>query len=237
MRLKLLYKTFKILKTVLFNRKVYKYLKINKISRFTGRFPQNRNRNVSFTNLYFPYSFFFNRSYKNLLTNKQKFSCFYGSTSEKSLKKKFQISSRRLKLANLSNIHHRNIVFIEMFENRLDTILYRTYFVLNFKQARQLILHNHILVNSKRTKNFFRFIKVGDFISVSAQCHTLIRKNITESLKFEFLPTNLEINYRTFQICCVARLKNVMHLNNFNLLDDYKLEYSINAVTRFFKTY
>ena len=82
-RFKPIYKTFKILKTVIFNRKVYKNLFIKKFIRNKNKFSD---KNISYSNLSFPYEFFFKNYYKSGLITKQKFSYFYGSIKLKSLK-------------------------------------------------------------------------------------------------------------------------------------------------------
>lgn len=236
-RFKLNYKTFKKFKTVFFNRKIYKHLFFNSESFY--RLSINKfllNKNTSFTNLYFPYNFFFNRNFKTDFISKQKFSYFYSSISSKALKKQIKILSKSLKSLQLSNILHNNTFFLRAFESRIDSILYRTYFALNYKQAKQLVSHKHVRINNLLILNIFSVIKQGDIITFSKNCHTILQKNILHNLKFEFLPKNLEINFKTFQIICIASLKSLLYLNNnFNSLDSFKLDYSINSIFRFFK--
>ena len=96
--------------------------------------------------------------------------------------------------------------------------------------------HKHVRINNLLILNIFSVIKQGDIITFSKNCHTILQKNILHNLKFEFLPKNLEINFKTFQIICIASLKSLLYLNNnFNSLDSYKLDYSINSIFRFFK--
>lgn len=125
--------------------------------------------------------------------------------------------------------------FLELFENRIDSILYRTYFVLNLKQVKHLILHKHIKVNSKTIKNSFFILKNGDCITFSKSCYSMLKYNVTNSLKFEFLPKNLEINLKIFSIIIINRFKNFLYLNNFNYSDFYNLKYSLNELFRFLK--
>lgn len=236
-RLKLNYKTFKKFKTVFFNRKNYKHLYLN--PKTFSRFSTNKfllNKNTNFTNLYFPYNFFFNRNFKTDFISKQKFSYFYGSISLKVLKKQIQKLSDNLKILQISNILHSNTFFLRMFENRIDSVLYRTYFALNFKQAKQFVYHKHVYINQLLIQNKFSVLKQGDIITFSKNCHTILQKNLVSNLKFEFLPKNLEINFKTFQIICITSLNSLLHINNnFNSLDSFKLDYSINSIFRFFK--
>merc|ERR1712176_1706414 len=92
--------------------KIYKYLFFN--SKVFSRVATNKfllNKNKSFTNLYFPYNFFFNRNFKTDFISKQKFSYFYGSISLKSLKKQIKILYNRKNL-KLSNILQNNTFFL-----------------------------------------------------------------------------------------------------------------------------
>merc|ERR1711862_203898 len=181
------------------------------------------NKNTDFTNLYFPYTFFFNKNYKTEFISIQKFSYFYGSSNLKFLKKKIKLLDKNLKVYKISNILHKNVILLKMFENRIDSILYRTFFVLNFKQAKQLVFP-------------FFVVTQGDVITFSKNCHAILNKNILNSLKFEFIPSNIEINFKTFQIICITPLNNFIPINkNFNLLDSFKLDYSINSIYRFLK--
>ena len=127
--------------------------------------------------------------------------------------------------------------FLELFEKRIDSVLYRTYFVLNLKQAKHLILHKHVRINNQLVRNSFLLLRKGDLITFSKSSHSILRKNLLTSLKFEFLPKNLEVNYNTLQISCLDKFKNFLYLNNFNYLDDYKLDYSVNSLFRFLKNY
>lgn len=233
-RFKLKYKTFKKLKTIVFNRKLYKNLVIKKNTYFLKKY--RIMQNSVFSNLYFPYEFFFKNYFKSGLITKQKFSYFYGSIKLKILKKNISTFKYKVKNFKLSNFFHRNLCFFELFESRIDSILYRTYFVLNFKQVKFLILHKHIEVNNKIINNSFFLIKKGDFITFSKKCHHILKENLLNSLKFEFIPKNLEINFKTFQIFYLNNFKNFLHLNNFNFLDYYNLDYSLNSLFRFLKT-
>lgn len=233
LRFKLKYKTFKKLKTIIFNRKLYKNLIIKKNIYTLKKY--RIKQNLVFSNLYFPYEFFFKNYFKSGLITKQKFSYFYGSIKLKMLKSYINTFKYKVKKLKISNFFHRNLFFFELFESRVDSLLYRTYFVLNFKQVKFLILHKHIRVNDKIINNSFFLIKKGDLITFSEQCHSILKKNLLNSLKFEFIPKNLEINFKTFQILYLNKFKNFLYLNNFNFLDSYNMEYSLNSLFRFLK--
>jgi len=64
-----------------------------------------------------------------------------------------------------------------LMERRLDNMVYRLGFATSRTQARQLINHNHILVNNKRVNIPSYVVKTGDSISVkekSSKCKTIM---------------------------------------------------------------
>ena len=233
-RFKLQFKTFKSLKTIIFNRKIYKNLNLTKKNQNYLKKHQIK-QNIIFSNLYFPYEFFFKNYFKSGLISKQKFTYFYGFIKVKKLKNNYKNLKKKSKNNLYSNFYHRNLFFLEFFEKRIDSILYRTYFALNFKQIKSFILHKHVKVNNKTIYNSFFMIKYGDSISFSKSCHEILKKNILLSLKFEFLPKTLEINFKTFQIFKLFKAKNFLYLNNLNYLDTFNLNYSLNSLFRFLK--
>jgi small subunit ribosomal protein S4 len=55
---------------------------------------------------------------------------------------------------------------LELLERRLDNVIYRLGFASTRKQARQLVLHRHFLVNGKRVNIPSFLVKQGDELSV-----------------------------------------------------------------------
>ncbi|MCX8027913.1 MAG: 30S ribosomal protein S4 [Thermodesulfovibrionales bacterium] len=71
-------------------------------------------------------------------------------------------------------------VLLQLLERRLDNIVYRMGFAINRREARQLVKHNHFLVNAKRVNIPSFLVKAGDVIEVREKSKGL--STITESL-------------------------------------------------------
>ncbi len=53
-----------------------------------------------------------------------------------------------------------------MLEMRLDNLVYRLGFASSRRAARQLVLHNHVMVNGRKANIPSRVLKAGDYITV-----------------------------------------------------------------------
>ncbi len=62
---------------------------------------------------------------------------------------------------------------VKLLERRLDNVVYRIGFASSRKQARQLIKHGHILINSKPVDIPSYLVKVGDLIQVKEKSKKL----------------------------------------------------------------
>lgn len=133
------------------------------------------------------------KRYKNTLIVNKKFKLFYGGLSKKFIKKQI----RKVLYQNYENLI---LKFLKFFENRLDVILYRSLFCKSIRSARQLILHNKILVNKKLIRIGSYLLKEGDFITVEPKSFDYIKANVRNSLIWCIPPKHLSINYRTLQI-------------------------------------
>jgi small subunit ribosomal protein S4 len=90
------------------------------------------------------------------LREKQKARYTYG-TLEKQFKKIFNIAEK------LPGITDETLLVL--LERRLDNVVYRLGFADSRPQARQLVMHGHILLNGKRADIPSAFVKEGDTIS------------------------------------------------------------------------
>ncbi len=95
--------------------------------------------------------------YGNQLREKQKVKRMYGLL-EKQFRKCFRTAERK------SGITGEN--FLILLERRLDNIVFRLGFAYSRNQSRQLISHNHILVNGKRVNIPSYIVKAGDMIEI-----------------------------------------------------------------------
>lgn len=213
-RYKPVYKRFIALKNnLLYLDKLFKFNKrkwqnlISQLRRIQNKHP--REFKLYDHSLYFlpKYSDFLKNSFRNKLRLKQGLRLIYGKLLERYLKTKiFNIFNKQ----NLNkNYNNTCLQTFELFENRLDTLLYRSEFAPSIKIARQLILHKHININKKIATQPSQQLKIGDMVKISNKFTTRAASNIQVSTKQAIPPKYLEINYRTFQIMCVSKITQV----------------------------
>lgn len=82
---------------------------------------------------------------------------------------------------------------LRILESRLDNVVYRSQMAGTREQARQMILHGHILVNGKKVTISSFIVKSGDVISYSATKSKLVAE-YKDRLKDATLPTWLTFN-------------------------------------------
>ena len=73
---------------------------------------------------------------------------------------------------------------VQRLECRLDNLVYRLGFGSTLRQARQMVVHQHILVNGKRVDRPSYEVKVGDVISLREKSQSIdtFKNNFKESL-------------------------------------------------------
>ena len=170
----------------------------------------------------------FKTKYRYSLREKQKISLFYGGLLKNYLKKVVNLSySRTKKKKNLINY---NSLFFEIMESRLDTVLYRSHFVISFRQARQLISHGCIEVNSKVVTSKSFILKKGDVIKVTDKNYLFVKKTVTMSNFWPLPPKYLDINYNILQIIFFEDIQ----FTNFSFLYPFWVDLnSINSYLNF----
>lgn len=98
------------------------------------------------------------------LIEKQKIRRMYGM-----LEKQFRLTfDRALRMHGVTGEN-----FIQLLERRLDNVVYRMHFAVSRSQARQLVLHRHVLVNGKSVNIPSYEVKVGDVIEVKEKSKKL----------------------------------------------------------------
>jgi ribosomal protein S4 len=213
-RYKPIYKKFLALKeTVLYSEKILKFKRrkwkdlISQLERLRKKNPP-KYKLYDHTLYFLPkYSNYFKNNFRYNLKLKQRLSLIYGKLLKRYLKKKiFSI----LTAENQSKLlRDKSLKVLEFFENRLDTLLYRSHFVSNIKIARQLILHKHITINDIIITKPLTKLNIGDTIEISPTFHNRIAHNI-RTFNFHFIPPKyLQINYKTFQILVVSRIDRI----------------------------
>ena len=95
--------------------------------------------------------------YSLQLIEKQKIKRMYGL-----LEKQFHLAYE--KATRMPGVTGEN--FNQLLERRLDNVVYRMHFAVSRSQARQLVLHGHILVNGKAVDIASYEVKAGDVIEV-----------------------------------------------------------------------
>jgi len=93
------------------------------------------------------------------------------------LKRIVKLTLKEFKKKNV----HATVLFIEKLETRLDTVLYRTYFSYSLNNARQLIAHKKVYVNSKIVQYNSYILKKGDLITFDRDIFDLVSSNISRS--------------------------------------------------------
>jgi len=87
-----------------------------------------------------------------------------------------------------------------MLESRLDNVVYRLGFASSRDQARQLVRHNHFLVNDKKVNIPSFQVSVGDVITLKERSrkNEVIADNL-EGVARRGMPSWLELDAATFQ--------------------------------------
>lgn len=160
----------------------------------------------------------FKKQFKNDLLTKKTFNYFYGELNRKYLKK--QMTS----IYKSKQIKNSRTLCMEMFESRLDSVLKRARFCSTIKDARQLIMHGHVRVNTKIETNYSCILKQGDLIQIEDKSRKIVKNKLNNLLKENYnkilwptIPSYLIINYKTFNIV-FGDIKNF----NFSSLLNFK---------------
>src|SRR5476651_791872 len=96
--------------------------------------------------------------YRLQLMAKQRLKGYYGSVSERQLRKYYAEAVRR------KGDTGENLV--ELLERRLDAVIYRMKFAPTVFASRQIVNHGHVLVNSQRVNIASYRVKDGDVIEM-----------------------------------------------------------------------
>ena len=160
----------------------------------------------------------YNKRFRDTLQAGKRLRLFYGNLLEKYFKKKIKktLNKRHPKSKNLAEL---GVAFLQLFESRLDTVLYRAKFAPSVRSARQLILHGKVYVNNVQVKSKAYTLRNGDIISLHLNCLNFFEDSIMNSLKWPVPPKHLIINYKTLQILFLGdvRFTNIANEFSFNL--------------------
>jgi ribosomal protein S4 len=98
------------------------------------------------------------KEYNKILQTKQKLSLFYGYLSTKKIKNLIKEAQK------FPGYFSKN--FFSLIEQRIDVVLYRSGLVPSILAARQLCLHEKVLLNSQYCVSSSTLLKPGDIISI-----------------------------------------------------------------------
>lgn len=125
------------------------------------------------------------------LREKQKTKRWYG-LSEKQFRKSFTEASRSKELTGLA--------LLKSLEIRLDNVIYTLGFANSRREARQLVRHNHVLLNGKRANIPSILINKGDVIEIAepSRGHTRVQAAI-QAVSRRAVPSWLEADHGAFK--------------------------------------
>jgi len=124
------------------------------------------------------------KDYGIRLTEKQKLRYHYGLL-EKKFRRYVTEASRRK--------GNTGEVLLELLEERLDNVIRRAGFVRTIWQARQMVVHQHVLVNGKKVDRPSYAVHPGDQITLRSRIHAQARENM-ESMAGHIVPEWIEVN-------------------------------------------
>lgn len=128
--------------------------------------------------------------YGTQLREKQKVRRSYG-LMEKQFRSLFEAASNKKGVTSET--------FFRSLELRLDNVVYRMGFARSRNEARQLVRHNHILVNGKRLNIPSASIKVGDEISIPEKSQKIKTFESAKEVYASRVPLNwFEVDHSKF---------------------------------------
>ena len=131
------------------------------------------------------------------LREKQKLKRMYGIL-EKQFRRYFEIASRSKGVTGK--------ILLQLLERRLDNVIFRSGYGLSHTQARQIVRHNFVYVNSRRVNIPSYLVKKGDIVGIKPKVKS--EKYIKENLEYtkdRDKPTWLQIDTKTNEMV-IARL-------------------------------
>ncbi|PIV38888.1 MAG: 30S ribosomal protein S4 [Candidatus Omnitrophica bacterium CG02_land_8_20_14_3_00__42_8] len=120
------------------------------------------------------------------LREKQKVKKIYGIL-ERQFRKYFQTASRSKGVTGSK--------LLELLERRLDNVVFKSCFASSMPEARQIVIHGHVLVNGRKTDIPSYSVKTGDIVAIKPKEKTVKRvKDSVEKLKDRGYPAWIEVD-------------------------------------------
>ena len=125
------------------------------------------------------------------LQEKQKLRYLYGGLREKQFKRYFDEAAR---IAGNTGGNTGKIL-LQLLERRLENVVYRLGFAKTRRQARQLVIHGHFLINGRKVDKPSYQVDVGDIIEVRPKSkNSPVFKENLENRDPRSIPEWLEID-------------------------------------------
>ncbi len=125
------------------------------------------------------------------LREKQKTKRYYG-LSEKQFARYFDNADRSKEITGLA--------LLKLLETRLDNVVYSLGFANSRREARQLVSHNHILVNGKRVNVASFCVRKGDVIEVAEKSREMNKVlSAIQAVARRSVPAWLEADHAAFK--------------------------------------
>lgn len=125
------------------------------------------------------------------LREKQKTKRYYGM-SEKQFRRYFELAERSKEVTGTA--------FLKLLESRLDNVIYTLGFGASRRESRQMVKHNHVLVNGVRVNVPSYLVKKGDKIEIkeAARGHNRVMGAIQSAAR-RTMPSWLEADHGAFK--------------------------------------
>lgn len=125
------------------------------------------------------------------LREKQKAKRYYG-LSEKQFRKYFELADQSKEITGTK--------LLKYLETRLDNVVYVLGYASSRREARQLISHNHFLVNGKRVNIPSYIVQKGDVVEVSTSSREMNKiLAAIQAVARRTIPSWLEANHAAFK--------------------------------------
>lgn len=125
------------------------------------------------------------------LREKQKAKRYYG-VSEKQFARYFGLADKSREVTGLA--------LLKVLESRLDNVVYTLGYANSRREARQLVGHNHILVNGKRVNIPSYNVKKGDVVEVREKSRQIVGiQSAIQSVSRRTMPSWLEADHAAFK--------------------------------------
>lgn len=155
------------------------------------------------------------RDYGVRLVEKQKLRYHYNI-----LEKQFRLAMDRAQSAK----GNTGEVLLQILESRLDNVIRRAGFARTIWQARQFVVHGHVLVNGRKTDRPSFSVSPGDVITLKERLHPVVR-DMMESMAGHIVPDWIEVNPAELTV----RVVSEPHA------DDVPFDVNMNLVVEFYR--